>query len=211
MTGPINLTASRIGATLIAAVLAGGPVLAGAGHDDGAGKQASFGRPGVAAQADRTIEIIMTDNRFSIPSLDVRAGETIRFVLQNDGKFLHEFALASPEMHQAHKGEMLEMIKSGALSMLGSKRVKAAAKVELASVGDAHASAGDVQAGMGDEHDDHHADEEAAHADNAVLVDPGDRAEFVWTFEQSDAELEFACTVPGHYEAGMVGPLRIGG
>jgi uncharacterized cupredoxin-like copper-binding protein len=43
---------------------------------------------------------------------------------------------------------------------------------------------------------------------NSVLVEPGKTAELVWTFD-TDATLEFACNVPGHYEAGMVGPITI--
>jgi uncharacterized cupredoxin-like copper-binding protein len=41
-----------------------------------------------------------------------------------------------------------------------------------------------------------------------VLVQPGQRAELTWTFRKS-APIEFACNVPGHYQAGMVGPLTI--
>lgn len=40
------------------------------------------------------------------------------------------------------------------------------------------------------------------------MVMPGQRAELTWTFRQS-APIEFACNVPGHYQAGMVGALTI--
>ena len=43
---------------------------------------------------------------------------------------------------------------------------------------------------------------------NMVMVAPGKRAELTWTFSQS-TPIEFACNVPGHYQAGMVGPLTI--
>ena len=42
----------------------------------------------------------------------------------------------------------------------------------------------------------------------SVLVEPGKSAEMIWTFPK-DATLEFACNVPGHYESGMMGPIRI--
>ncbi|MFK0088399.1 cupredoxin domain-containing protein [Pseudomonas sp. NPDC090755] len=44
---------------------------------------------------------------------------------------------------------------------------------------------------------------------NTVMVEPGKRAELTWTFSQS-TPIEFACNVPGHYQAGMVGKLTIG-
>ena len=36
----------------------------------------------------------------------------------------------------------------------------------------------------------------------------GEEAEIVWTFGEA-GEFEFACLIPGHYEAGMHGPLAI--
>ena len=46
---------------------------------------------------------------------------------------------------------------------------------------------------------------------NSVLLEPGKSAEIIWTFPKAKTKLEFACNVPGHYEAGMVGPVHIGG
>jgi uncharacterized cupredoxin-like copper-binding protein len=43
---------------------------------------------------------------------------------------------------------------------------------------------------------------------NSVLLEPGKSAEVIWKFS-TNAKLEFACNVPGHYEAGMVGRFRI--
>jgi uncharacterized cupredoxin-like copper-binding protein len=43
---------------------------------------------------------------------------------------------------------------------------------------------------------------------NSVLVEPGKTAELVWTFAK-EGSLEFACNLPGHYQAGMVGKLTI--
>jgi len=42
---------------------------------------------------------------------------------------------------------------------------------------------------------------------NSALLEPGKSAEIVWHFAQA-GELEFACNVPGHYAAGMVGKIR---
>ncbi len=38
---------------------------------------------------------------------------------------------------------------------------------------------------------------------NSVLLEPNKSAEIIWKFNTS-AELEAACNVPGHYEAGMI-------
>lgn len=47
------------------------------------------------------------------------------------------------------------------------------------------------------------------HEANALTPDPGQSGELVWTFTHRDA-LDFACTLPGHYEAGMKGRFVIG-
>ncbi|MHA3904954.1 cupredoxin domain-containing protein [Castellaniella sp. WN] len=61
-----------------------------------------------------------------------------------------------------------------------------------------------------------HAKEMRAHPDmpphheaNALTLDPGQSGELAWTFTHGGA-LDFACTLPGHYEAGMKGRFVIG-
>jgi len=50
---------------------------------------------------------------------------------------------------------------------------------------------------------------EMEHADpNQVGVDPGMTGELVWQFTR-DGTFDFACLVPGHFEAGMVGKVRV--
>lgn len=44
--------------------------------------------------------------------------------------------------------------------------------------------------------------------DNAITLDPGESGELAWTFEAAGV-FEFACLIPGHYEAGMFGPLVV--
>jgi uncharacterized cupredoxin-like copper-binding protein len=39
-------------------------------------------------------------------------------------------------------------------------------------------------------------------------VDPGKRGEIVWTFNRP-GEFKFACLIAGHYQAGMVGTVRV--
>jgi uncharacterized cupredoxin-like copper-binding protein len=45
-------------------------------------------------------------------------------------------------------------------------------------------------------------------APNSVLVEPGKTAELTWTFTKV-SDLQFACNIPGHYQAGMVGKVEI--
>ena len=39
-------------------------------------------------------------------------------------------------------------------------------------------------------------------------VPPGTQREIVWTFNRP-GEFDFACLLPGHYEAGMVGKIKV--
>lgn len=39
-------------------------------------------------------------------------------------------------------------------------------------------------------------------------VDPGQKGEMVWLFNR-EGEFDFACLIPGHYEAGMRGKIRV--
>jgi len=100
------------------------------------------------------------DMRFAPERIEVKLGETIRFVHRNDGKTLHEFVIGT--------------------------------KQEL----DKHAAMMRKQPGM--EHDEPY----MAH------VAAGKSAEMIWTFNRA-GEFDFACLIPGHYEAGMVGKIIV--
>lgn len=45
---------------------------------------------------------------------------------------------------------------------------------------------------------------------NSVLLEPGQSGEVIWHFQKA-SDVEFACNVPGHYEAGMRGPIMFQG
>ena len=45
---------------------------------------------------------------------------------------------------------------------------------------------------------------------NSVLLEPGESAEIVWKFSEN-TKLGYACNVPGHLEAGMVGDVMFRG
>ena len=91
------------------AILAGASGTFAAGsHAGGHGTQA-IGKPGVAAKATRTIAIDMSDTmRFTPSAIQVRRGETIRFVVTNSGQLKHEFNLGTEADLKAHYAQMLK-------------------------------------------------------------------------------------------------------
>ncbi|WQG58524.1 cupredoxin family protein [Pseudomonas sp. RTB3] len=141
----------------------------------------AFGHPSAADKATRSVEVTLQDIAFAPKSLDVKAGETVRFVLVNKGQLLHEFNLGDAAMHAEHQKEMLQMLASGMLTSTGM------AKMDHAAMG--HGAM---------KHD----------APNSVLVEPGKTAELTWTFSKA-SNLEFACNIPGHYQAGMIGKINV--
>lgn len=46
------------------------------------------------------------------------------------------------------------------------------------------------------------------HEANAITVAPGQTGEIVWTFSRAGT-VDFACLLPGHYEAGMTGKIEV--
>ena len=68
-------------------------------HDHGQKETASvIGKPGKASQVKRSISIDMTDNmRFTPSRIDVKKGETVRFLVKNSGQLKHELVLGTPE------------------------------------------------------------------------------------------------------------------
>jgi uncharacterized cupredoxin-like copper-binding protein len=59
-------------------------------------EEKAFGRQGDPKRATRTIRVDMTDAmRFAPASITVAQGETVRFVVRNAGKVMHEFVLGT--------------------------------------------------------------------------------------------------------------------
>jgi len=162
------------------AIVAPGALAAGThGH----GKSVDTGKPGDPAKVSRTIEVSMFDNYYEPESLSIKEGETVRFIVRNKGALVHEFNIGTAEQHVAHQPEMLMMVEHGVL------------KVDRIDLDAARA----MQASMG-----HGMHEEP----NSVLLEPGKSGEIVWTFPEH-ASLQFACNVPGHYDAGMQGDIKL--
>ena len=150
------------------AVLASEGTLAHEPSDKGAKSQPAvikeqkpWGIAGDRNAVKRTIEVRMIDAmRFAPDRIEVRLGETVRFVHRNDGKLLHEFVIGTKKELEDHAALMRK------------------------------------HPGM--EHDEPY----MAH------VGAGKTAEMIWTFNRA-GEFSFACLIPGHYEAGMVGRIIV--
>ena len=87
--------------TTLGLLLSAANALASPGH-----KKDSIGQPGDGQAVDRTIEVRMGDIFFEPKAMEIKAGETVRFVLKNDGALLHEFNLGKAASHAAHQKEM---------------------------------------------------------------------------------------------------------
>ena len=66
-------------------------------------EQKPFGRVGDPKAAKRTVKITMVDAmRFWPATLTLKQGDTVRFVVRNDGKLLHEMVLGTDEELAKH-------------------------------------------------------------------------------------------------------------
>ncbi len=124
-------------------------------------EQYDWGIGGDAKKVDRTITISMTDNmRFTPEKINVKLNETVKFVVVNDGKLLHEFVIGTPAELINH-AKMMEKFPTM-------------------------------------EHD----------APYMAHVDSGKSGDIVWNFNRA-GQFEFACLLPGHFQAGMKGTIVV--
>ena len=99
--------------TVAIALLAAGTTAALAHGDDHKAKaykfdaskveDTAFGREGNPRKVSRTIKVDMADTmRFTPADVTVRRGETVRFVIRNDGRQLHEMVLGTVQALKEH-------------------------------------------------------------------------------------------------------------
>ena len=141
-----------------------------------------IGEKGKLSEVSRTIEIKMYDNYYEPKEIKIKKGETIKFIVHNYGELVHEFNIATKEMHIKHQPEMMKMVENEILfaDRIDKKKMKEMAKKDH-SMGHTHS--------------------------NSVLLEPNQSAELIWKFS-ADTNLEAACNVPGHYESGMVANIN---
>ncbi len=147
-----------------------------------AGSMKLIGEKGKLAEVDKTIKIKMYDNYFIPKTINIKRGETVKFVVYNYGDLVHEFNIATKKMHLEHQKEMMKMIEHGIL--LGNR----IDKVKMKKVSKKDHS-------MSHKHS------------NSILLEPNKSGEIIWKFS-TDVVLEAACNVPGHYEAGMISKIN---
>jgi uncharacterized cupredoxin-like copper-binding protein len=147
------------------AVCGGASAHEGAEHKDASTPMKKEQKPwGIAADAKaakRTIAIAMSDDmRFTPSSVEVKQGETVRFVVTNTGQVLHEMVIGDKKTLDEHAALMAKFPKM--------------------------------------EHDEPY----MAH------VQPAGKETLVWTFNRA-GDFDFACLINGHYQAGMVGQIKV--
>ena len=141
-----------------------------------------IGEKGKLAEIDKIIEVKMYDNYFLPKSINIKRGETVKFVVHNYGDLVHEFNIATKKMHLEHQKEMMKMIEHEILlgDRIDKVKMKKVAKKDH-SMSHSHS--------------------------NSVLLEPNKSGEIIWKFS-TDVALEAACNVPGHYEAGMISKIN---
>ncbi|MFM1907890.1 MAG: hypothetical protein RLZZ591_1567 [Pseudomonadota bacterium] len=146
--------------TLSGAAFAAGSHAGGHGHGHG-DEETAIGKPGMPGRVNRTITVDMNDNmRYTPASVQAKQGETIRFVVRNQGKIKHELSLGTEKELLEH----LEVMKKYP----------------------------DM------EHDE----------PSKITLAPGKQGEIIWQFTKAGT-VNFACLMPGHYEAGMKGAVKV--
>jgi len=114
------------------------------------------GEPGLESKVDRTIAIEATDAmRFMHKGVDIKPGETIKFIVTNSGNITHEFSVGTKDEHQKHSAMMQKMPN--------------------------------MKHGPGGP---------------SITVLAGKTETLIWKFNHAE-NVELACNIPGHYEAGM--------
>ncbi len=95
---------------VVAALLAGGAAFSHEGtraarpsFDYSKAEEMPFGKAADPARAGRTVKVAMGDTmRFTPARITVKRGETVRFVVKNDGKLMHEMVLGTRAELEGH-------------------------------------------------------------------------------------------------------------
>ena len=147
-----------------------------------AGSMKAIGVKGSEESVDRVIKVSMYDNYYKPNKFKIKKNETIKFIVENKGELVHEFNIATKEMHLKHQPEMMMMVEHEILLV---DRIDKKKMMEMSKKNPAMAH---------------------SHS-NSVLLSPGEKAELIWKFSNT-VDIEAACNVPGHYEVGMIAKIN---
>ena len=141
-----------------------------------------IGQKGEPTEVSKVIIVKMYDNYYEPNKFEIKKNQTIKFIVYNYGELVHEFNIATKIMHLKHQLEMMEMVENEVLLVdrIDKKKMKELSKKNH-SMSHSHS--------------------------NSVLLEPNQSAELIWKFN-TNADLEAACNVPGHYEAGMIAKIN---
>ena len=89
-----------------------------------ADKNMKIGSLGKENEVSRVIKVIMYDNYYEPESFQIKAGETIKFEVENAGELVHEFNIANKKMHIKHQPEMEKMVENEILFADSIDKVK---------------------------------------------------------------------------------------
>jgi uncharacterized cupredoxin-like copper-binding protein len=89
------------------------PVWAGGTHGGSKAPVFLFGSPGNTHEVTRTVEVKAGDMEFHVEGLDIKEGETIRFVVKNVDEIDHDFTIGPPALQAEHREEMMRMMETG--------------------------------------------------------------------------------------------------
>ena len=142
-----------------------------------------IGSKGKESDINRIIKVKMFDNYYEPSSFQIKAGETIKFEVENVGELVHEFNIANKMMHIKHQPEMEKMVENEILlaDSIDKEKMKKMAKMDKAM---AHSHS------------------------NSVLLEPKQKGDIIWKFDNA-INIEIACNVPGHYQVGMIAKVDI--
>ena len=148
-----------------------------------ADKNMKIGSKGKESEVSRIVKVVMYDNYYEPSSFQIKDGETIKFEVENAGMLVHEFNIANKMMHMKHQPEMIKMAENGILLAfsIDKEKMKKMAKMDK-SMGHSHS--------------------------NSVLLEPKQKGDIIWKFDNA-VNIEVACNVPGHYQAGMIAKVNI--
>ena len=146
-----------------------------------AGSMKMIGEEGNMSEVSKVIEVKMYDNYYEPSEFEISKNQTIKFIVYNYGELVHEFNIATKEMHLKHQPEMMKMVVNEIIvgGKIDKNKMKEMSKTDH-SMSHSHS--------------------------NSVLLEPNQSAELIWKFN-NDASLEVACNIPGHYESGMVAKI----